>query len=162
MTASETVVTHSPNTTWTDERVELLRSYAGAGLSCAKIAREIGVTRNAVIGKLNRLGLLGSRRAATGRPEHPGVPRLRRTRINIRRQILRAIYAETPPVTDDVLLASAARCSLLELAQGTCRWPISDPGARDFGFCGNGAVAGLPYCAGHARLAYRPARALRA
>ena len=43
--------------TWTAERVALLRSYANAGLSCAQIAAEIGVTRNAVIGKLNRLGL---------------------------------------------------------------------------------------------------------
>jgi GcrA cell cycle regulator len=48
------------------------------------------------------------------------------------------------------------RCSLLELAKGKCRWPLSDPGASDFSFCGNAAVPGLPYCAGHARLAYRP------
>jgi GcrA cell cycle regulator len=47
------------------------------------------------------------------------------------------------------------RCSLLELAGGGCRWPLSDPGKDDFGFCGNAAIAGISYCAGHARLAYR-------
>ena len=43
--------------TWTSERIELLKRYQRAGLSCSQIAREIGVTRNAVIGKMNRLGL---------------------------------------------------------------------------------------------------------
>jgi hypothetical protein len=41
--------------TWTSERIELLKRYQHAGLSCSQIAREIGVTRNAVIGKMNRL-----------------------------------------------------------------------------------------------------------
>src|SRR5262245_59023670 len=60
--------------TWSSERIELLKSHFNAGLSCSQIAREIGVTRNAVIGKMNRLGLsrpkaviaaqLGSRRVA--------------------------------------------------------------------------------------------------
>jgi GcrA cell cycle regulator len=43
--------------TWTSERIELLKRRLHAGLSCGQIAREIGVTRNAVIGKVNRLGL---------------------------------------------------------------------------------------------------------
>jgi hypothetical protein len=38
-------------------RIELLKRCLHAGLSCGQIAREIGVTRNAVIGKRNRLGL---------------------------------------------------------------------------------------------------------
>jgi GcrA cell cycle regulator len=43
--------------TWTSERIELLKRRLHAGLSCGQIAREIGVTRNAVIGKVNRLRL---------------------------------------------------------------------------------------------------------
>jgi GcrA cell cycle regulator len=45
---------------------------------------------------------------------------------------------------------------LLELSEQRCRWPISSPGAEDFRFCGSTPFQGLPYCAGHARLAYRP------
>ena len=41
--------------TWTDERLELLKSGFAAGLTCRQIADDIGVSRNAVIGKLNRL-----------------------------------------------------------------------------------------------------------
>ena len=40
--------------TWTSERIELLKRCLYAGLSCGQTAREIGVTRNAVIGKMNR------------------------------------------------------------------------------------------------------------
>ena len=43
--------------TWTAERLELLKSRFEAGLSCRQIACEIGLSRNAVIGKLSRLNL---------------------------------------------------------------------------------------------------------
>jgi GcrA cell cycle regulator len=50
---------------WTDERVELLKRMWGEGQSASQIAKELGgVTRNAVIGKVHRLGL--SNRAGSG------------------------------------------------------------------------------------------------
>ncbi len=43
---------------WTDDRVELLKTLWGEGKSASQIAKELGgVTRNAVIGKVHRLGL---------------------------------------------------------------------------------------------------------
>src|SRR5476651_2216137 len=52
--------------TWTDERVELLKKLWADGLSASQIAAELGgVTRNAVIGKVHRLGLSG-RAKSTG------------------------------------------------------------------------------------------------
>jgi GcrA cell cycle regulator len=49
---------------WTDERVETLKKMWGDGQSASQIAKELGgVTRNAVIGKVHRLGL--SNRAGT-------------------------------------------------------------------------------------------------
>ena len=58
---------------WTDERVELLRKLWLEGLSASQIASELsnGITRNAVIGKVHRLGLSGRAKApsqATPRP----------------------------------------------------------------------------------------------
>jgi len=150
----------STTATWNPQRIEQLRNFLSAGLSCSQIAAEIGVTRNAVIGKIHRLGLGPGRPAAgTGRA---CPPRVRRRPFSAQRQLLRLIQGQTSGVTDGAALAaetieSAQRCSLLELAQGTCRWPLSDPGAADFAFCGNAAIAGLSYCAGHARMAYRPA-----
>ena len=50
---------------WTDERVETLKRMWGEGQSASQIAKELGgVTRNAVIGKVHRLGL--SNRAGAG------------------------------------------------------------------------------------------------
>ena len=43
---------------WTDERVEVLKKMWSEGQSASQIAKELGgVTRNAVIGKVHRLGL---------------------------------------------------------------------------------------------------------
>jgi len=145
---------------WTAERVEQLRNFVATGLTCSQIAAEIGVTRNAVIGKIHRLGL------ATGRPAgalaRTCSPRARRPQAASQRRLLRLISARAADVEGGTELApveSAERCSLLELTQGKCRWPVGDPGMADFAFCGNAAIAGFSYCAGHARLAYRtPAR----
>jgi GcrA cell cycle regulator len=144
--------------TWTDERVELLKSRFAAGLSCREIACDIGVSRNAVIGKLARLNLTREKTVKvqrTGRKDkakeiHPrgSVPRLQY-------QMLRKLYAEALPAEDETI-QSEHRCSLLELSEEKCRWPINTPGNEDFCFCGNSPLKGLPYCVGHTRLAYRP------
>src|SRR6476620_2455128 len=144
--------------TWTVERIERLKNRFEAGLTCSQIAADIGVSRNAVIGKLSRLNLT--------REKSPGPPRLprtdqakgRRPRSGPRPQyaVLVAAYAEPRPAVDDQPIHNEHCCSLLELSEERCRWPISTPGAEDFRFCGNTPVDGLPYCAGHTRLAYRP------
>ena len=54
--------------TWTDERIELLKTSFAAGLTCREIAGEIGVSRNAVIGKLSRLNLT---RESAGKARRP-------------------------------------------------------------------------------------------
>ncbi|MEY4695717.1 MAG: hypothetical protein RIT14_145 [Pseudomonadota bacterium] len=53
---------------WTDERVETLKRMWAEGQSASQIAKELGgVTRNAVIGKVHRLGL--SNRVTGGKDE---------------------------------------------------------------------------------------------
>jgi GcrA cell cycle regulator len=148
--------------TWTDERLELLKSGFAAGLSCRQIADDIGVSRNAVIGKLSRLKLTREKngearrrapRDAAKRPRARSVPRLQY-------QMLQQVYAEPEGAADSPILSEHC-CSLLELSEQSCRWPISTPGFADFRFCGNTPLEGLPYCAGHTRLAYRPGSRLR-
>ncbi len=39
--------------------------------------------------------------------------------------------------------------------RGKCRWPIYQPGARDFAFCGSDSIEGFSYCACHVRMTYR-------
>src|SRR5262249_18225920 len=154
--------------TWTSERIELLKRCLHAGLSCGQTAREIGVTRNAVIGKMNRLGLsrpkdvigrqLKQRRAARlARPKTPRTWRSKRPRLNIfaHHEMLMVTFRRPQPPAEDIPMYNGRGCTLLELSQGKCRWPISNRGAEDFCFCGKEPVKGLPYCRGHARIAYR-------
>ena len=55
---------------WTDERVELLKKMWPGGQSASQIAKALGgVTRNAVIGKVHRLGLSNRAGAPAGSPE---------------------------------------------------------------------------------------------
>ncbi len=149
-----------PDNTWTTERVELLKIHFAAGLSCREIANEIGVSRNAVIGKLSRLNLtrektVKMRRDNSGRSRPKSVPRLQY-------RMLRKLFNEAEPVEAEQTIHSERHCSLLELSEERCRWPISSPGEKDFCFCGNRPLEGLPYCAGHSRLAYQPASRQRA
>ena len=144
--------------TWTEERVELLKSRFAAGLSCREIAGDIGVSRNAVIGKLSRLNLTREKGGGAPRSEREPAAKRRRHRSvpRLQYQLLQALYAESHPAADDAPIHNGHCCSLLELSAQSCRWPINTPGAADFCFCGNPPLEGLPYCPGHARLAYRP------
>ncbi|MCP1167984.1 GcrA cell cycle regulator, partial [Limimaricola sp. ASW11-118] len=58
---------------WTDERVETLKRMWNEGQSASQIAKELGgVTRNAVIGKVHRLGL--SNRTGVAPQPAPAAP----------------------------------------------------------------------------------------
>lgn len=142
--------------TWTTDRVELLKSHFEAGLTCREIAASIGVSRNAVIGKLARLHLTrGPARAEPRSTKAAARDRSRKSIPRLQYQMLQAVYEEPQPTGEEPVV-SDFRCSLLELSNERCRWPISTPGADDFCFCGNPPVEGMPYCSGHHRLAYRP------
>ena len=156
---------------WTDERVELLKKLWGEGLSASQIAGRLGsVTRNAVIGKVHRLGLSG--RATTSRMKsHRPRPRMASKRMATKTRFattgnpaLRALYQETeayvPPV-EEMVIPVAERKTIQTLTECSCRWPIGDPQAADFHFCGKNKVPGLPYCEFHARRAFQPPQARR-
>ena len=143
--------------TWTDERIALLKSRFEAGLSCREIAADIGVSRNAVIGKLSRLSLTRDKAGNEPRPPRKNGTKGRRMKAapRLQYQMLVKLYGEPPSVANGEPIHDGHRCSLFELSEERCRWPINTPGDADFCFCGNMPVEGLPYCAGHTRLAYR-------
>jgi GcrA cell cycle regulator len=157
---------------WNDERVELLKKLWAEGLSASQIAGRLGgVTRNAVIGKVHRLGLSG--RATTSRMKSLR-PRPRAnalTAANAKRPVksrfgsvgnstVRALYQpEAEPYVspvEELVIPMAERKSIQSLSECSCRWPIGDPQLADFHFCGKDKVMGLPYCEFHARRAFQP------
>jgi GcrA cell cycle regulator len=157
--------------TWTDERVETLKKLWAEGLSASQIAAQLGgITRNAVIGKVHRLGLSGRAKSPSSAAPRPRKPRAHTHVLRVSRPALRGNTAlahayeldiEPEPQLLDNVIPLGQRRSLLELTESTCRWPIGDPGSPEFFFCGGQAVGGLPYCPYHSRVAYQPANMRR-
>jgi GcrA cell cycle regulator len=148
--------------TWTTERIEILTRGVEAGLSCRQIAAQIGVSRNAVIGKISRLKLSREKTGIVRTAKKDATDGRRPRAAKLRQIILRAQPPEPDLADASEPIHNGHTCSLFELSKETCRWPISTPGAEDFCFCGNPPIEGLPYCAGHSRLAYRWARSASA
>ena len=148
---------------WTDERVELLKKLWADGLSASQIAAELGgITRNAVIGKVHRLGLSGRAKSPSSTTPRPRKPRssghmLRVSRPAVRGNTALAYDYDLEPEPELVEIPMEQRKTLLQLNEHTCRWPIGDPGSTEFFFCGGETANELPYCAYHSRVAYQPA-----
>ena len=160
---------------WSEERVELLRKLWDDGLSASRIAAELagGVTRNAVIGKVHRLGLSGRVKAqsatspARARPKTQGLGRPqnnphRPQAMPMRGNTALAIQARPMPMQardfgGDNVVPMAENVTIMDLRESMCRWPVGDPASAEFRYCGGKAPIGDgPYCSYHSRMAYQP------
>jgi GcrA cell cycle regulator len=147
------------HTTWTDERVERLKQLHAEGYSASQIAGILGgITRNAVIGKVNRLGPSKPKPA-------PGVKIKRNVakpkvypRMSVRGHFDPASVSPTPlPKHRDEAIPLAQRKQLLDLQPWHCKYPIGNPDEPNFFFCG-AEVFGRSYCVEHYRRCYHPIR----
>ena len=165
-----------PSQSWSDERVELLRKLWSDGLSASQIAAELGgITRNAVIGKVHRLGLSGrakSTASAAPRPRKPTrqpgpaaaapaavMPGAMRTSAALAPQPAAEpapMLMRLPQPREQVVIPMSERVTIMELRESMCRWPMGDPTTPEFRFCGARSELGMPYCAHHSRIAYQP------
>lgn len=142
------------NTSWTFERETTVRRLWKEGWSATQIALELGhATRNAVIGKLNRLGLNANSRLPGSMTTAPIRVRNRRPdgfrRKALPKDMPLPVY-EPPGPTD----RGEAACTFAQLGKDMCRYPFGDPHGADFAFCARPAKG--TYCSGHARLCYQP------
>src|SRR4051794_24048771 len=115
--------------TWTTERVELLKQHFEEGLSCREIAAIVGVSRNAVIGKLTRLGLTRGPGSTEPRAT-PAKPRAAKSGPRQQYQMLQVVY-ENGQLVGDGPVESQRPCSLFELSAAV---PLADLDARRRGF----------------------------
>jgi GcrA cell cycle regulator len=149
------------------------------GQSASQIAKLLGhgLTRNAVIGKVHRLGLGGRAKAsgAAGTPVRSSPsqqpvrqvlsPRAAPPSRMVRGATALAIQPQTAidaeiQVIESVVLPMSVRVTIVELKEAMCRWPLGDPASPEFRYCGSPSHAG-PYCSYHGGLAYQPADARR-
>jgi GcrA cell cycle regulator len=154
------------NTTWTDDRIAIARDLWKKGWTASRIGGELNLTRSAVLGKLNRLGLMANSRAPGTKLTCDPNARVAGAKVGRRPDGFRRMPDKRPAKPLQQLFAASAPIAVLDippherlplqaLTVKSCRFPIGDPGQPDFGFCNMTRAGGLPYCVGHARIAYR-------
>lgn len=149
---------------WSEERVEKLRNLIKQRLSARQIAGRIGgVSRNAVIGKVHRLGLQlpGSSPEQRREVGHQSVQRLvqrvavvrsrRRkavqSRLSVEQRAMIKEAAEMKAVARANLAPPEVRnLNLIDLGPSDCRWPLGD---GPYTFCGCPQNATSRYCDFH-------------
>lgn len=147
---------------WDNAECARLTALWNDGLSCSQIGAELGCSRNAVIGKVSRLGLPArKRREIPPRPRrprsNPKIMRVLRVVSAGRGNAMRTTFVNTiEPETIRHLPPDAIpleqRKQLLDLKPHHCRFPYGDPGTKDFFFCGADTDQ-PPYCAVHRAMA---------
>ena len=130
--------TRPPKFDWTDERIARLKEMWEAKDSAAVIGAEFGITRNAVLGKVNRLGL-ETHKAVPRKPKEPSRPRIRLYDKGPRKSPTVAKAIEQP-------VPQCAPVSFMELGDHSCHYPVTDD--HPFMFCGADTHGEHSYC-GH-------------
>ena len=152
---------------WTDEKVNILKDLWGKGKTASQIAEIIGgISRNAVIGKVHRLGLEPRakpqrKNIAVGQLEggilsvsYSGNLAFKETSIEDieytkNHDMLHSNIHSLDQGSDQFAV------TILNLTENQCKWPQGDPGTEDFHFCGHQPLSGMPYCEHHSKKAYK-------
>lgn len=153
MSIQEQIPYTSRNTPWSPEKVDRLKELLPQGLSAADIARDIGVSRSAVLGKIFRMGIssVAKKKAWT---------RSSAEEIAKRKQLAEQRRSEFAcnEITELTPEQSATAVGFWKLADTHCKWPVSGD-ARDLDsmkFCGAQPIKGTAYCLHHQFMAHKP------
>jgi GcrA cell cycle regulator len=155
---------------WTETAIETLRQMALEGKSASAIAVALGApSRNAVIGKANRIGIKLTGHAHCSAPRTPRsiTERTRRPVIgragsaSWKRALAPTLPRDRKPawIFAEAQVGEMLKVGFEEIREGACRWPLGDPTSEDFVYCGVETAKDRPYCAGHCRMAYKPPNA---
>lgn len=139
---------------WSQNDVDTLKAMWAEGSSCSVIARALGggITRNAVIGKVTRLGL--PPRAVMTR-QAPAARAPRATSPTTRRVFKPMAEAPAPKQRDD-----GTAVTLLNARRSECRWPVGDV-SGEMPLCGCETEPGESWCAFHQTKVYQAGEAAR-
>ena len=156
------------NDIWPQEKIDALREHWISGIPASEIGAQMGISKNAVLGKVHKLKLTprllgGPRSNVKSRADKPngnkGKPK---AAAIVHKLVTRAERKPpTPPESFDMEdgegVDVTALVGIMDLTANTCRWPHGDPLLPGFGYCGKYTDAG-PYCADHAKRATRGGR----
>lgn len=152
---------------WTPEREKCLKEmWLSREYSAQQIADKLGnVTRNAVIGKANRLQLSKLIETAPS-------AKTKTTRKNVKNgneipkidkqanEAIKKVKAKAKASNKDKVLNEPEflNLKLLDLTDSTCKWPVNEEKVKDYCFCGVTTDSTSPYCEYHAQKAFHNLR----
>ena len=154
---------------WNQDQVEKLKTLWKEGYSASQVAERLGqgVSRNAVIGKIHRLGLAERQRSQARAPRRsfarygfakPG--RLDAGHLDAGRLEARGGAAARRMEAEALPPSGESEVDIFHLRDHLCRWPVHEIGDKETRFCGEKTASrDFPYCAYHARAAYQRRRA---
>lgn len=126
---------------WTTKDDTALRKlWADKKLSTREMGLRLGRSKNAVIGRANRLGLAARAKSRPPKPVNDKPKRPAYYNWNKRAEIAGKIYGSGKP--------------LIDLEHDECRWPVGDI-ENGITFCAAKIKPGKPYCEKHHACASR-------
>lgn len=155
---------------WTDKKIEKLKKLWEKGLSTAEIGKKLDFSKNAIVGKVHRLGL-----SNRGSPIKTSSEKIKQKKVQddiviqekeqekIIKDIVNTEKKEINlPQNESIHISrvslknkkSKNGVSLLELTSDLCCWPIDDINSDNFHFCGKKVFKNKPYCLAHCAIAY--------
>ena len=156
---------------WTDENIDELKKLWQKGMTTSEIAKQLGVSKNSVVGKVHRIGLTSrpspikiksdeaestssqsAKKKSTKVSAPSDIHSEKEAAFNQPVDDKSAEAKKTNTQTDPSLSPSVTK--LTDLDSHTCRWPIGDPKDENFHFCGKKIRTGQTYCEEHAAIAY--------
>jgi GcrA cell cycle regulator len=170
---------------WDNGILKKLKALVGKGLTTAEIGKRLGISKNAVVGKLHRLGWVSKTNdASIAKKSKTAKKTVSESKKTLVKKVTPKPSKKTPGKT---VTKTETKVTLkkkptekskrtggrgfkestvhqrmvqhaLEMANlkpNQCRWPIGDPDSEGFHFCGQPVFVGKPYCYEHCKQAYQ-------
>jgi GcrA cell cycle regulator len=138
---------------WNEEKVNKLKELWGKGNTASQIAGIIGgISRNAVIGKANRLNLsskIKTRSASLSQSFDSSSEENNSKQRQVKKSKFKSLLIEKDFEPENPK-------KLEELNESSCKWPVGHPEEESFYFCGRSSLKDFSYCKLHLLYAYQP------
>ena len=138
---------------WNEQKISKLKELWGKGKTASQIAEIIGgISRNAVIGKANRLNLsskIKTRNASSSQGFNSSSEESNFKQKQGRKSKFKSLLIEKDFEPENPK-------KLEELDESSCKWPVGHPEEEQFYFCGRSSLKDFSYCKLHLLYAYQP------